>query len=66
MGPTRAREGNIAAVWVIAAAVAVFGPETVTGADPTRVPMSGLMAPIAAMVLTTTACQLFGALNERK
>lgn len=51
---------GIAVVWAIAAAVGVFGPEMVTGSDPTRTPIAALLAPIAAMVLTTTGCQLFG------
>lgn len=52
-------------VWAVATAVAVFGPELVTGSDPTRVPICALLAPIAAMVLTTTASQLFSALDGR-
>ena len=34
--------GDVAAVWAVAAAVAVFGPEMVTGSDPTRVPICAL------------------------
>jgi hypothetical protein len=55
--------GDVAAVWVVAAAVAVFGPEMVTGSGPTNVPICALLAPIAAMVLTTTGCQLFNSLD---
>jgi hypothetical protein len=58
--------GDVAAVWAVAAAVAVFGPEMVTGSDPTRVPFCSLLAPIAAMVLTTTGCQLFNSLEGRR
>ena len=56
---------GIAAVWVIAGAVAVFGPVTVTGADPTKMPVWAILAPIAALVITTTACQLFSTLHGR-
>lgn len=54
---------GIAGVWAVAAVVGVFGPEMVTGSDPTRTPIAAILAPIAAMVLTTTACQLFGQLS---
>ena len=56
--------GTVAVVWIFAAALAVLGPQIVTGADPTRVPIAALIAPIAAMVLTTTACQLFSAFSK--
>ena len=57
--------GDVAALWAVAAAVAVFGPEMVTGSDPTRVPICALLAPIAATVLTTTGCQLLNSLDGR-
>jgi hypothetical protein len=55
--------GDVMGVWAVAAAVAVFGPEMVTGSDPTIVPICALLAPIAASVLTTTGCRLFNSLE---
>lgn len=54
--------GGVAVVWGIATLVAIFGPVMVTGTDPTKLPLAAILAPIAAMVLTTTGCQLFGSL----
>lgn len=56
--------GGILAVWLVAAVVSVFAPVNVTGADPTKMPVGAILAPIAAMVLTTTACQLFATLHD--
>lgn len=56
--------GGILAVWLVAAVVSVFAPVNVTGADPTKMPVGAILAPIAAMVLTTTACQLFATLRD--
>lgn len=63
LGDVRMLMYGIAAVWVAAAGFAVFGPELVTGTDPTRFPIAAVLAPIAAMVLTTSACQLFASLT---
>ena len=62
--PERVRDlrflaGGVVLVWVGAAVVGGFGPEVVTGSDPTRIPVAAILAPIGAMVLTTTGCQLF-------
>ena len=46
----------VAAVWTVAALVAILGPEMVTGSDPTRLPIAALLAPVAATVLNTGAC----------
>lgn len=54
---------GVAAVWLVAAAVSVLGPEMVTGSDPTRIPVCAFLAPIAATVLTAlirTAADLVG------
>lgn len=53
----------VAIVWAVAGVVGALGPEIVTGSDPTRFPIAALLAPIAAMVLTTSACQLFSSLT---
>jgi hypothetical protein len=47
----------VAAVWIVAALVAILGPEMVTGSDPTRVPIAALLSPVAATLLTTGACE---------
>jgi hypothetical protein len=43
----------IAAVaWIAAAAVAALAPSFVTGTDPTTIPLTGLIAPIVALIVT--------------
>ncbi len=54
---------GVSAAWAAAAAVAVFVPELVTGTDPTRLPIAAIIAPIAAMIITSTACQLYSSLH---
>ncbi len=49
--------GVVAAIWAVAALVAIFGPQMVTGSDPTHLPLAALLAPIAASALTTGACE---------
>lgn len=39
-------------IWAAATAVAIWGPEMVTGGDPTRLPLAAIIAPIIAMLLT--------------
>lgn len=51
-------------IWAIAAVVGVFGPEIVTGSDPTRLPISAIIAPIAAMVLTQVIGQVLTAFED--
>jgi predicted MFS family arabinose efflux permease len=41
-----------ATIWVAVAVAAIFGPEMVTGTDPTRIPIAVLVAPIIGMVTT--------------
>jgi hypothetical protein len=55
--------GGIAVVWIIAAFVVVVAPVFVTGTDPTRLPIAALLAPIAALLLTGTFCQMFTSLT---
>ena len=64
MHDVRILVGGVTGIWFVATLVAVFGPEIVTGSDPTRVPISAILAPIAAMVLTKMICQLFAMLHE--
>lgn len=54
---------GVSAAWAAAAAVAVWVPELVTGTDPTHLPLAAIIAPIAAMVITSTACQIFSSLH---
>ena len=58
--------GFVAAVWIVAALVAIFGPEMVTGSDPTRLPIAALLSPVAATVLTTGACETASAFAWRR
>ena len=42
-------------VWSIATVLSIVLPVFETGTDPTQLPMGALVAPVAAMVLTTVA-----------
>lgn len=53
----------VSAIWAIATVVGVFGPEWVTGTDPTHFPISAVVAPIAALVLTQLVVQLMTAFD---
>ena len=57
--------GFVAAVWTVAAVLALFGPQMVTGSDPTRL-IAALLAPAAAAVLTTGACETAAAFASRR
>ena len=50
----------IAAIWAVVAIASIFTPTMVTGADPTEIPIAGLLAPLGAMIGTAFAC-LFAA-----
>jgi hypothetical protein len=47
---------TIAALWILDALGCVFGPVLVTGTDPTRLPLTALVAPVFAAVLTGFVC----------
>lgn len=53
--------GFVAGIWAVAALVAVFGPQLVTGSDPTRLPLAALLAPIGAAAITAGACEMASA-----
>jgi hypothetical protein len=53
-------------VWLTASAVSIFGPELVTGTDPTRVPLAALIAPPAATLATGFVCLMFALLTLRR
>ena len=42
----------IAVVWVAVAIASVYAPSLVTGSDPTTVPLAGLLAPVAGVLVT--------------
>jgi hypothetical protein len=54
----------VSAIWAIATLVGVYGPEWVTGTDPTHFPISAVIAPIAALVLTQLVVQLMTAFDR--
>ena len=54
----------VSAIWAIATIVGVFGTEWVTGTDPTTSPISAIIAPIAALVLTQLVVQLITAFDS--
>jgi hypothetical protein len=58
--------GFVVATWIVAALVAVAGPQMVTGSDPTRLPIAALLAPVAASVLTMGACETATAFATRQ
>ncbi len=45
-------------IWIAVAATSVFGPELVTGSDPTRLPIAAIFAPIAGALVTGIVCAL--------
>ena len=65
-GELKVLGGVIAALWAGATAVAIWGPEIVTGTDPTRTPIAAILAPIVAMLMTRTGCELFSSLHKDK
>jgi hypothetical protein len=54
----------VSAIWTIATVAGVFGPEWVTGTDPTHFPISAVVAPIAALLLTQLVVQLITAFDS--
>jgi hypothetical protein len=48
----------VGGVWLLFAALSIFGPVMVTGSDPTRLPIISLIAPPAATAGTLAACLL--------
>ena len=63
-GEVRALAAGTAALWLAATATSVLAPVTVTGADPTEFPAGAILAPLAALLITTTANQLFTSLHR--
>jgi len=53
-------------VWLTASAVSIFGPELVTGTDPTRVPLAALIAPPAATLATGFVCLILALMTLRR
>ena len=64
-GEVRVLVTGIALLWAAATIMAVYGPVVVTGSDPTKIPVAAILAPIAAMVMGNSACQLFGSLAKK-
>lgn len=48
----------VAGLWTVAAGFAIFGPEMVTGTDPTRIPLFAIWAPVVAVLLTYVGTRL--------
>jgi hypothetical protein len=47
---------SIAAIWLAIALASIYGPVLVTGTDPTRVPLTALVAPVAGTEATAFVC----------
>ena len=47
---------SIAAIWLAITVASIYGPVMVTGTDPTRIPLTALIAPVAAAVATAFVC----------
>jgi len=43
---------SVAILWAAVAATSIFAPELVTGADPTRIPIAALVAPVVGTIVT--------------
>jgi hypothetical protein len=54
----------VTTIWTICMILAVAGPEWVSGTSPTRIPISAIVAPIIAVVLTQLAIRLIKALEN--
>src|SRR5262245_42211422 len=54
----------VSVIWTICMILGVAGPEWVSGTSPTRVPISALVAPVIAVVLTQLATRLMKALDN--
>ena len=44
---------EIVSLWTVSAALAIFGPQLVTGTDPTHIPLTAICAPIFAAFATS-------------
>lgn len=49
----------VGGIWLAVALTSIFLPVTVTGSDPTRLPVAVLVAPIAGAILTGAITELF-------
>ena len=45
-------ELSVVVIWTVVALTGIFGPELVTGTDPTRIPLAALVTPVAGLVAT--------------
>ena len=72
--PTRDRMARwglavaVLGIWGAVALVSIFAPTTVTGSDPTTVPIAGLISPVAGTIATGFAClaAAWSAVSERR
>lgn len=55
---------SVLAIWLAVALVSIYAPVTVTGTDPTRLPIAAIVAPIVGGVLTGAVTELFAALRR--
>jgi hypothetical protein len=46
---------SVAGIWLAAMFVSIFGPRTVTGSDPTRLPLAAIISPVIATFATAFA-----------
>lgn len=53
----------VVVIWAAVAVLSIYGPELVTGTDPTRVPLVALLAPIAG-VIGTGYVSIFAAMGS--
>ena len=48
---------GVSTIWLAVMFISIFTPDMVTGTDPTRVPIAGMIAAIAGLVLTGLLCK---------
>lgn len=58
-GSWRVYVAAVGGIWLTVALVSIYAPITVTGTDPTRIPLAALVAPIAGSILTGALTELF-------
>ena len=56
----------VGTIWTICMILGIAGPEWVSGTNPTRIPISAIVAPIIAVVLTQLVIRLIKTLDNDK
>jgi hypothetical protein len=55
---------TLLAIWAVVTLVSIYVPATITGTDPTQLPIAAIVAPIAGGILTGVVTELFMGLRR--